>query len=93
MYVVFSSPGPVPLQSQMAAHNAAQEAAEAAAKRQAEKEVQFLKIKIKREKKNSSNNIQLSLWFKTPLFNNSLHFKTGYQWHNLYIFSINIPLF
>ncbi len=37
--------------------------------------------------------IQWSLRFKTPLFNNSLHFKTGYQCHHLYIFSINIPLF
>ena len=37
--------------------------------------------------------LQWSLLFKTTLFNNSLHFKTGYQWHHLYIFSINIPLF
>ena len=37
--------------------------------------------------------VQWSLWFKTPLFNISLHFKTVYQWHHLYIFSINIPLF
>ncbi len=37
--------------------------------------------------------IQWSLRFKIPLFNNSLHFKTGYQWHHLYTFSINIPLF
>ncbi len=37
--------------------------------------------------------VQWSLRFKTPLFNNSLHFKAGYWWHHLYIFSINIPLF
>ncbi len=34
-----------------------------------------------------------SLQFKTLLFNSSLHFKTSYQWHHLYMFSINIPLF
>ncbi len=37
--------------------------------------------------------VQWSLQFKTPLFNNSLHFNTRYQWHHLYIFSINTPLF
>ncbi len=37
--------------------------------------------------------VQWSLWFKTPLFNNSLHFKTGYQWHHFHIVCINIPLF
>ncbi len=41
----------------------------------------------------SQNHIQWSLRFKTPLFNKSLHFKTRYQWHHLYIFSINNSLY
>ncbi len=36
--------------------------------------------------------IQCSLQFKTPPFNNSLHFKTGHQWYSKsYIFNTNIP--
>ncbi len=34
--------------------------------------------------------VQLSLRFKTPPFNNSLHFKTSYQWHHSFIFNPNI---
>ncbi len=37
--------------------------------------------------------VQWSLPFKNPLFKNSLYFKTTYQWHYSYIFSINIPSF
>ncbi len=36
--------------------------------------------------------IQRSLRFKTPPFNNCLHFKTSYQWQNFLIFSKWISL-
>ncbi len=38
-------------------------------------------------------NTHFSLWFKTPLFNNSQHFKSGYHRRYTCIFNTNTPLF